>query len=274
MVKVSTKYKISINLVAWIIGVVLFIPLLALVMTSVRPFAEIVNGWWNLHNAHFTLINYRQVWDAGFWRYILNSLLIATFATILPILIAGMAAYGFTSFSFPIKTLLFLTLVAIQVVPQQAVIVPLLKLFRDLHMYNQYYGIILVHSTFALPWTIFFLRNFFKAIPKDYEEAAKIDGLSDVGIYFRIILPIALPAVISVAVVQFIFVWQDLFFALTLLRPDKWPVSAGVTTFISRYNPNWGQLTAAGTLSIVVPILVYVLLQKYYMRGVAGGIKG
>ncbi len=272
--KVSTRYKVTINLVAWAIGLMLLIPLLGLIMTSVRPFDEIVNGWWNLRNAHFIIDNYVSVWDAGFWKNILNSILIATVATIVPILIAGMAAYGFTSFSFPIKTMLFLTLVAIQVVPQQAVIVPLLRLFRDLHMYDQYYGIILVHTAFALPWTIFFLRNFFMSIPKDYEEAARIDGLSDVGIYFRVILPIAMPAVISVAVVQFIFVWQDLFFAITLLRPEKWPVSAGVTQFISRYNPNWGQLTAAGVLAIIVPITVYVVLQKYYMRGVSGGIKG
>ncbi|WP_457753971.1 carbohydrate ABC transporter permease [Thermococcus sp.] len=272
--KVTRRYKITINAVAWILGIILLIPLIALIMASIRPFSEIVAGWWNLSNAHFTLENYRTVLAAGLWRNILNSLLIAVFATILPILIAGMAAYGFTAFSFPIKTMIFLTLVAIQVIPQQAVIVPLLKLFRDLHMYNQFYGIILVHSAFALPWTIFFLRNFFISIPKDYEEAARIDGLGDIGIYFRIILPIAMPAVISVAVVQFIFVWQDLFFAITLLRPEKWPVSAGVTRFISRYNPNWGQLTAAGVLAIIVPIVVYVLMQKYYMKGVSGGIKG
>ncbi|WP_297487968.1 carbohydrate ABC transporter permease [Thermococcus sp.] len=272
--KVSRRYKITINAVAWLIGVILFIPLLGLFMVSIRPFSEIVSGWWNFSNAHFILTNYMTVWHAGFWKNIINSILIASVATVLPILVAGMAAYAFTSFSFPIKTLLFLMLVAIQVVPQQAVIVPLLKLFRDLHLYNQYYGIILVHTAFALPWTIFFLRNFFMSIPKDYEEAARIDGLSDVGIFFRIILPIALPAVISVAVVQFIFVWQDLFFALTLLRPEKWPVSAGVTKFISRYNPNWGQLSAAGILAIIVPITVYILLQKYYMKGVSGGIKG
>ncbi len=274
MVKVTREYKITINVVAWSIGIILLVPLVALIMASIRPFSEVVAGWWNLHNAHFTLSNYQTVLQEGLGRNILNSLLIAVFATVLPLLIAGMAAYGFTSFSFPIKTLLFLTLVAIQVIPQQAVIVPLLRIFRDLHMYNQYYGIILVHSAFALPWTIFFLRNFFISIPKDYEEAARIDGLSDVGIYFRVILPIALPAIISVAVVQFIFVWQDLFFALTLLRPEKWPVSAGVTKFISRYNPNWGQLTAAGVLAIIVPITVYIVLQKYYMRGVSGGIKG
>ncbi len=274
MVKVTMKYKITINAVAWIIGIALFIPILALIMASVRPFSEIIAGWWNFHHAHFTLVNYESVLKAGFWRDIGNSIIIATFATIVPIVVAGMAAYGFTSFKFPVKTFLFLTLVVLQVIPQQAVIVPILKLFRDLHLYDQYYGIILIHSAFALPWTIFFLRSFFKAIPKDYEEAARIDGLGDVGIYFRIILPIALPAIISVAVVQFIFVWQDLFFALTLLKPDKWPVAVGVTTFISRYNPNWGQLTAAGVLAMIFPIVIYVLLQKYYMRGVSGGIKG
>jgi multiple sugar transport system permease protein len=268
------KYKITINLVAWIIGALLLIPLLALVMASIRPFSEVVTGWWKLSNAHFTLENYIDVIGRGFSRHVLNSIIIAVFATVLPLLIAGMAAYGFTSFSFPIKTMIFLTLVAIQVVPQQAVIIPLLKLFRDLGFYNHFYGIILVHSAFALPWTIFFLRSFFMTIPKDYEEAAKIDGLSDTMIYFKIILPIALPAIISVAVVQFIFVWQDLFFAITLLRPENWPASAGITRFVSRYNPNWGQLTAAGVLTILVPIVVYIALQKYYMKGVSGGIKG
>ncbi|HIP88991.1 MAG TPA: carbohydrate ABC transporter permease [Thermococcus paralvinellae] len=274
MVKVSMKYKVTINIVAWMIGIMLLIPLFGLIMASIRPFSEVVSGWWILKNAHFTLENYIDVLNRGFARNILNSIIIAGFATILPLLVSGMAAYGFTSFSFPVKTMLFLTLVAIQVVPQQAVIIPLLKLFRDLGLYNHMYGIILVHSAFALPWTIFFLRNFFMSIPKDYEEAAKIDGLSSVGIYFRIILPIALPAIISVAVVQFIFAWQDLFFAITLLRPENWPASAGITKFVSRYNPNWGQLTAAGVLTILVPLLVYITLQKYYMKGVSGGIKG
>ena len=267
------------TVIAWSVVVAWSLPLIGLIVASFEPMHVVVEGWWTLRE--FTLGNYAEVLGKGFANHLAYSAVISLGAVAIPIAASAMMAYGFARFSFRLKTALFLLLVALQVIPQQMVIVPLLILTysvasaaAQLNEAATYLAwITLIHSAYATPWIVFFLRNFLQAIPREYEEAALVDGLSTVQTLFKVVLPIMRPALISVAIVQFIWVWHDLLFAVMFLPQDYWPATAAVTTFVSRYNPNWGALTASSVLTIVAPLAIFIALQKYYFRGVAGGLK-
>jgi len=267
------------SVVAWVIVVAWSIPLIGLVAASFEPMHVVVSGWWSF--SELTMSNYVEVLSRGFANHVIYSVAIAVGAVAIPVAASAMMAYGFARFSFRLKTALFLLLVALQVIPQQMVIVPLLILtystvsnvagVNEAATYLAW--ITLIHSAYATPWIVFFLRNFIQAMPREYEEAALVDGLSTIQTLFKVVIPIMKPAIISVAIVQFIWVWHDLLFAVMFLPQEYWPATAAVTTFVSRYNPNWGALTASSVLTIVIPLAVFIALQKYYFRGITGGLK-
>ncbi len=268
-----------VHALAWGIALMWVIPFIGVFMTSIRPYEEIVNGWWNFEKFTFTLDNFFAVWNhqnAPIGRAMLNSFLIAIPSTIIPILVAALAAYGFARYSFPIKDLLFLFIVVLMSLPQQMVIIPVFMLENQMGLWDTHLGLILLHSAFGLPWIILFLRNFYVTLPPAIEEAAKIDGASDVEIFFKIVLPISMPALISIAVLQFNWVWNDFFFALILLvTPENYVVTQTIPILKGRYYIRWDLMAAASILTMSVPLLVYAFLQKYYIRGVVGGtVKG
>ncbi|MCD6458772.1 MAG: ABC transporter permease [Thermofilum sp. ex4484_82] len=273
------KETIIVHAIAWAISLIWIIPFVGIFVTSIRPYEEIVSGWWNIEKLTLTLENYVYVWNyrtAPIGRAFVNSFIIAIPSTIIPILVASLAAYGFSRFRFPLRDLLFLTIVVFMSLPQQMVILPVFLLEVNLGLWNTHTGLILLHSAFGLPWIILFLRNFFMTLPIEIEEAARIDGASDIQIFFRIVLPISLPALVSIATLQFNWVWNDFFFALVLLAtPDKFVVTQTIPMLKGRYFIRWDHMAAASVLAMSMPLLVFALLQKYYLRGVVGGtIKG
>jgi len=270
---------VLVHVVAWAVALIWLVPFLGVFMTSVRPYEEIVSGWWRFERFTVTLDNYFYVWNhetAPISRAMVNSFLIAIPSTIIPIFVASLAAYVFARFSFPIRDLLFLTIVVLMSLPQQMVIIPVFLLESQLGLWNTHVGLILLHSAFGLPWIILFLRNFFVTLPVELEEAARVDGASDYTIFFRIVLPLSLPALLSIAVLQFNWVWNDFFFALIILAsPEKYVVTQTIPILKGRYYIRWDHMAAASVLALSVPLLVYAFLQKYYIRGVVGGtIKG
>lgn len=270
---------IVVHALAWAIALMWVVPFVGVFMTSIRPYEEVVNGWWHFEKVTFTLNNYFAVWNhqnAPIGRAMLNSFLIAIPSTIIPIFVAALAAYGFARYSFPIRDLLFLFIVVLMSLPQQMVIIPVFMLENQLGLWNTHLGLILLHSAFGLPWIILFLRNFYVTLPPAIEEAAKIDGASDLQIFFKIVLPVSLPALISIAVLQFNWVWNDFFFALILLvTPENYVVTQTIPILKGRYYIRWDLMAAASVLTMSVPLLVYAFLQKYYIRGVVGGtVKG
>jgi len=271
-----SRKRVLIHVVAWSIALIWIIPYLGVFIASVRPYSEIVDGWWNLHPFTLTLDSYSAVWNHKTYplkRAFVNSILIAIPATIIPILVASLAAYSFARFSFPVKDMLFLTIVALMSLPQQVVIIPVFFLMSDMGLINTRLGLILLHSSFGLPWIILFLRNFFMTLPVEVEEAARIDGASDFQVYFRIVMPMSLPALASIAALQFNWVWNDFFFALILLlSPDKYVVTQTIPMFIGRYLISWDKVAAASILDMSVPLVVFALLQKWYVKGVVGGV--
>ena len=267
------KYIVS-NALAWIIGIIWLIPFIGVLMASIRPYEEIVSGWWHLHPFTITLKNYINAFNHPMFpisQGLKNSLIIAIPSTIVPLIVAALAAYAFARYSFPIRHYLFAFIVFLMALPQQMTVVPLYFLLRNLHMLNTFRGLITVHSAWGLAWIIFFMRNYFSMLPTDVEEAARIDGATDFQIFYKIVLPMALPGLISAAILQFTWVWSDFFLALVFLQnPEKYVATQRLPLLRGQYFVDWGILTAASIMVMVVPLLVYALFQKYYISGMIG----
>jgi len=267
--------RVIVHLTAYTVAITWTIPFLGVLMTAIRPVDEIANGWWQFQQFHPSLQNFVNSLTGSVYsipRGYLNSLIVAIPATLIPIFIGALAGYGFARFSFPLRDYAFLTIVVMMAVPQQMVAIPIFQSMVDLNLVDTYLGLILLHTAWGLPWMILFMKNFFGTLPIEVEEAARVDGASDFKIFFKIVLPLALPAVASASVLQFMWVWNDFFFALILiLSPDKLLATQIVPKISTgaRYT-DWGLLSASSILVMLVPFLLYVLLQKYYIRGMVG----
>lgn len=276
-----TPFTVLMHVVAWIIATIWLIPVLGVFMASIRPFNEVQFGWWNIQPFHLNLSNFVDAWvgqstGVPLSGAMLNSLLVTIPATFLPILVAALAAYSFARFKSRTKDILFFVLVLLQTIPQQMVIVPIFTLFSNLSLLNNYVGLILLHTAFGLPWQVLFLRNFFSTLPIEIEEAARVDGASYFKIFRKIVLPISLPALASLIALQFVFVWNDFFFALvTITDPTLKLAPQIIPLLLGRYELNFSLLAAGSILVMIIPVAIYVALQRYYVRGLtAGAVKG
>jgi multiple sugar transport system permease protein len=272
---------VVVHLVAWTIGLAWLVPFLGVFMTAVRPVSEIALGWWNFGRLNPSLDNFGKVLThptLSMTRGYANSFLIAIPATIIPVFVAALAGYGFSRFRFPFRDYLFLTIVLLMSVPQQMVAIPIFQLMVDLNLDDNLLSVILVHSAWGLPWIILFMRNFVRALPLEVEEAARVDGAGDFKIFTKIVLPMAVPALASAAVLQFMWVWNDFFFALILLtHPENFPVTRIIPDIgaTGSLGTDWGLLSAASILAMLVPLVLYILTSRYYIRGMIGWtIKG
>jgi alpha-glucoside transport system permease protein len=261
------------------IAAIWLVPTLGLLITSFRPKSDVFSsGWWHVFQSHLTLANYSDViHTAGMGHAFLNSIIITLPATILPLTLGALAAYAFAWTRFPFRDTVFLFIVALMVVPVQTAFVPLLKFFREHgHLNTEFYGIWLAHTAFGLPLAIFLLRNFFITLPKDLIEAARIDGASEFAVFRRVVIPLSVPALASFGIFQFLWVWNDLLMALVFLSgaPDKQPMTVKMTQILSTYGAEWNLLAAGGFLLMLLPLVVFFALQRYFVQGLlAGSVK-
>ncbi len=265
---------IIVHIIAWSAALIWILPFLSVLMSSIRPFDEILFGWWNFSEFHPTFGNFLTAWnhrDFPLSVGMRNSFLVAIPSTFIPILVASLAAYGFARFSLPIRDYLFGAIVLLMAVPQQMIAVPIFQIMSSLNLVDNYLGLIIVHSAWGLAWIVLFMRNFFLTLPIQVEEAARVDGASDFEVFYKIVLPMSLPALASVAVLQFMWVWNDYFLALvliydsgSLLATQRIPLMRG------QFFVDWGVLSAASILVMLVPVLLYAFLQKYYIQGMVG----
>ena len=267
------------HIIAWAVSLIWIIPLLGVVMASIRPYGEVINGWWNFEVFNPTLNDFFRAWNfpsVPLSRALVNSLIVTIPSTFLPIFVAALGAYSFARFRFPTRDLLFLAVVLLQTIPQQMVIVPIYNIMIRIGLWDNFLGLILVHSAFALPWQIFFLRNFFSTLPVEVEEAARIDGASYFKIFYKIVLPLTLPALASLTALQFVWVWNDFFFAAVLISSSGKKLAPQVIPVIKgRRLIDWPLVCASSIIVMIIPIIVYFALQRYYVRGiVAGAVKG
>ena len=274
-----------------IIAVFWTIPTIGLFITSIRPEVDTLRtGWWEIFvNPTFTLENYENVLfgrDSLLGPF-LNSIAISIPATIFPLVIASLAGYAFAWMKFKGRDVLFVLVFALQIVPIQMALVPLLSLFsRGLQVGDQviYEGlrgaglfsqVWVAHTIFALPLAIFLLHNFISEIPADVIEAARVDGASHGQIFFRIVIPLSLPAIASFAIFQFLWVWNDLLVALIFASGPAAPITRALAELTGEFGQNAQLLPAGAFISILIPLVVFLALQRYFVRGLlAGSTKG
>lgn len=267
-----------VHLTMLVIAFVWLIPSIGVVVTSMRARSEIASsGWWTiLSHPQVTLDNYATVIGSlGFGRAFANSFLIAVPSTVLPIAIGSLAAYAFAYLPFPGRRTIFLAIAALMVLPVQAGFVPILQLFSVFGLNRSYAGIWLAHTSFALPFAIFLLRGFFVQLPREILESALVDGASRMRVFWQIVLPLSVPALASLAVLQFLWVWNDLLMSLVFIsNTELQPLTVQTAGLLSTYGQEFDILSASSILLMLVPLAVFLGLQRYFVRGlVAGAVK-
>ena len=268
------------HVILGLIALIWLLPSIGLLITSFRPSADMrATGWWTvLFEPRFTLDNYERVISAeGMAGAFLNSLFITIPSTIFPLVIASMAAFALAWVKFPFRDTTFLIIVAMLMVPVQVGFIPLVTAFREsgTGLLTNYGAVWLAHTAYALPFGIFLLRNFFITLPKDLIEAARIDGASNIGIFRTIVVPLSVPAIAAYGIFQFLWVWNDLLMALVYAQRNAiQPMTVKVTQLLGTYATEWSLLAAAGFLVMVLPLIVFISLQRFFVQGLlAGSVK-
>ncbi|MDQ3470186.1 MAG: carbohydrate ABC transporter permease [Actinomycetota bacterium] len=289
--------------VLWLLVLVWTIPTLGLFVNSFRGRDEQrTSGWWTVFTGNFegfTLDNYREVLAAGVQGGmkvgLANSLAIALPATIIPIAIAAFAAYAFAWIDFKGRQPLFIATVALLAIPTQVALIPLLQMyvrgahltipwldktitiFPDLNLAGTTTAVWLTHAAFAMPFAIFLLHNYISSLPRDLFEAARIDGADHFRIFYKLVLPLSVPVLAAFAIFQFLWTWNDYLIALTMVgaNPDALPATVTIASQAGEFGRLEHLLTAGAFLQAAVPLAVFFLLQRFFVRGIlAGSVKG
>ncbi len=276
LVQVLSRSAVSVVLL--VIAALWLVPTFGLLIASLRPEeANTADGWWHAFASpsQFTVDNYHNlINDSGLIHSFLNTIYITVPATLLVVVIASLAAYAFAWMEFPGRDWWFLLVVGLLVVPLQVGLIPVAKLYDRLGIFGTIEGVIFYHVAFGLPFAIFLLRNFFAGIPRDLLEAARMDGATEFRIFGRVILPLGLPAIASLGIFQFLWVWNDLLIALIFAGPDSRPLTVAIQQQTRQFGNNIDVLSSAAFLSMIVPLIVFFAFQRYFVQGVlAGSVK-
>ena len=273
-----------------VIALVWTIPTVGLLITSFRNPDDIqTSGWWTVFQhpfelSQYTILNYQQVILAdGMGEAFLNSLLVTIPAVVIPITIAAFAAYAFAWLEFPGRSFFFVVVVGLMVVPLQMALIPLLSLYVDINeligikLNGEFLGVWLAHTGFGLPLAIFLLFGYMSTLPAEIMESAYVDGASPLTTFIRLVLPLSVPVIASFAIFQFLWVWNDLLVALVFLgtNPEKTVVTARLSALVGERGQDWHVLTSGAFLTMILPLIVFFALQRYFVRGLtAGSVKG
>jgi ABC-type sugar transport system, permease component len=272
-----------------VIAVLWITPLFGLLVTSFRPTTDaLASGWWTIFTdplgTEWTTSNYENALSgasagtgislsSGF----LNSVAVAVPATILPLMISAFAAYAFTFLEFRFKELFFAVIVGLLIIPQQIALIPVLNLYKafteitGIQVTGTFPAAWIVHSAYALPLCIFILRNFMSTLPVELIEAARVDGASHFEIFWRLVLPLSTPALASFGIFQFLWVWNDYLIAYIFIGTSQPVLQQGLLGLLGRYNQGWNLVAAGSFLVLIVPMTVFLILQRYFVRGLTAG---
>jgi alpha-glucoside transport system permease protein len=267
-----------------IIGIAWTIPTAGVFISSFRPEAEVAtSGWWTVFThpfdfTQYTLANYQRVLTSeDMFEAFVNSLIVTIPATVIPITLAAFAAYAFAWTRFRGRSFLFAVVVGLLVIPLQMSLVPLLRLYGDYDLTGTFVGVWLAHAGFGLPLAIYLLYNYISQLPKDIFESAYIDGATPFTTFTKLVIPLSYPALASFAIFQFLWVWNDLLVSLVFLgtNPDVAVVTVSLAQLVGSRGAAWHLLTAGAFVSMVIPLLVFITLQRFFVRGLlAGSVKG
>jgi alpha-glucoside transport system permease protein len=261
-----------------VIALFWLVPTIGLFISSLRtPQDNSASGWWNalLEPAQLTLENYaKMLSDDGMVNAFFNTIWITVPATLLVVMVASLAGYAFAWVDFKGRDWMFIAVVALLVVPIQVALIPVARLFGDIGIFGSRLSVILFHVAFGLPFAVFLLRNFFAGIPKELLEAARMDGAGEIRIFFGVILPLGLPAIASLGIFQFLWVWNDMLIALVFADSRAAPLTVALQSQTRAFGSNIDVLATGAFLSLIVPLIVFFSFQKYFEQGVlAGSVK-
>ena len=267
-----------------IIGLMLlwFVPTLGLFVNSFRQASDVSqSGWWNAVAPpwDFTLDNYSRVIAANnLGDAFINSLFVTIPSTVIPVMVAAFAGYAFAWMNFPYKNAIFVAIVGLLVIPLQSTLIPVLRLLAGWGIAGEFLAVWLAHTGYGLPFAVYLLRNYMGSLPREVFESASIDGANPATAFFRLALPMSVPVIASLAIFQFLFVWNDLLVSLVYIgptNPDNLPMTVRVASLVSSLGGETHFLTAAAFLTMILPLVVFLALQRYFVRGITGGaVKG
>jgi alpha-glucoside transport system permease protein len=272
--------RLPLHIVIIIFCVVWVLPTIGMVINSFRSTADMAAaGWWTtLFPPHgFTLASYQQVLQTeNVVSSIVSSILITIPAMVIQLTIATMGAYAFAWMKFPGKDIFFIVIVGLMVVPIQMTFIPVLELFKVLHLNGTIPAVWLAHSGYGLPFEVFLLRNYLGGLPREIFESAEVDGAGHAVRFLRIAVPMTIPAIASLTIFVFLGIWNDLLVALTYLGTSQYrPFTVVITGLVTSLGGGWQFLTAAAVLQMALPLLVFIFLQRYFVRGItSGSVKG
>jgi alpha-glucoside transport system permease protein len=271
------KTSLAVICVLWII------PTFGIFITSFRSADDAnASGWWTVFSSpasltRLTLQYYSDMLSkASMGEAFVNSMAITLPATFIPIMIAAFAAYAFTFMKFWGRDTLFILIISLLVVPNYVALVPLLKIYGTLHLTGTFAAVWAAHAGFGMSLAIYILRNYMSTLPKEIIESAKVDGASHFTTFWRLIVPMSIPALASFAIFQFLWVWNDLFIALVFIGsgPNQ-PLTIALNSLLGQHGQGWQLITAGGFFTMLIPIIVFLSLQRYFVRGLtAGSVKG
>ncbi|MEV1240586.1 carbohydrate ABC transporter permease [Nonomuraea sp. NPDC050022] len=260
-----------------LLGLFWLVPTLGLMVVSLRsPAVNGAEGWWTIFTkpAELTIENYKNLLAGGFTSSFWNTVFITVPTTVLVIGIAAMAAYAFAWMDFPGRDLSFLVVVGLLIVPIQIALIPVAIFYGGVGIFGTIPGVVLFHVAFGLPFAIFLLRNFFVGIPASLLEAARMDGASELKIFVRVVFPLGKPAIASLGIFQFLWVWNDMLIALVFADTDNQPMTKQLQSQMRQFGSNVDILSSGAFLSLIIPLVLFFAFQRYFVQGMmAGSVK-
>jgi alpha-glucoside transport system permease protein len=274
---VRSLARAPVQLVLVVLGLLWLVPTVGLFLTSILPAETLASkGWWQIFTkpSLATWSNYDALFhNSGLTTALKTTAYIAVSNTLLVVVLGAMAGYAFAWLDFPGRDWAFIGVIALLVVPLQMALIPMFKLYDATHLFDTWYGIALFHTAFGLPFAVFLLRNFFVGLPKDILESARIDGANEIVIFLRLILPLGLPAIASLAIFQFLWTWNDLLVALTFGQ-NTVPITVWIAGQLREFGTSIDIIAPASFISLVIPLAVFFAFQRYFVQGLlAGSVK-
>jgi alpha-glucoside transport system permease protein len=269
--------KAPLQIILAALGLLWLVPTVGLFLTSILPASALADqGWWKFFSkpSMATWSNYDALFhNSGLITALKTTAYIAVGNTVLVVIIGAMAGYAFAWLDFPGRDWAFIGVIALLVVPIQMALIPMFKLYDATHLFDTWEGIALFHAAFGLPFAVFLLRNFFVGLPKDILESARIDGANEIVIFVRLILPLGLPAIASLAIFQFLWTWNDLLVALTFGQ-NTTPITVWISGQLREFGTSIDIIAPASFISLVIPLAVFFAFQRYFVQGLlAGSVK-
>ncbi|MGH8950155.1 MAG: carbohydrate ABC transporter permease [Acidimicrobiia bacterium] len=275
--------RLPIYLAVWLIVLLWTIPSLGLLINSFREPSSIrASGWWTVFGNLFesgawTIQNYTTVLEGGFGNAFANTMAVTIPAVAIPLTVAAFAAYAFAWMEFPGRNLVFVIVVGLMVVPLQMALIPILRIYTNFDLNGTFPAVWLAHAGFGLPLAVYLLRNYMGSLPSSLIESAKIDGADHFKIFTRLVVPLSVPVLASFAIFQFLWVWNDFLVALVFLGvdPTNRVLTVELADLAGRGEGALNLLPAAAFVTMILPLVVFFSLQRFFVRGLtAGSVKG